>query len=124
MNFISSNFISHLKHPREKLPQPAVSVLDTNLDKNFQCSYCFITRQDFDSRMDFIASDIWKIEIFCKFIENNIDTVNNDVKVFSRILKRAFTDMMPIHFKGNFKKVCSSFQFEFLMFHLFRDHAR
>ena len=87
MNFITSNFISHLKHPREKLPQPAVSVLDTNPDKNFQCSYCFITRQDFDSRMDFIASDIWKIEIFCKFIENNIDTVNNkgfvcgDVKV-------------------------------------------
>ena len=124
MDFISSNFISHLKHPREKLPQPAVSVLDTNPDKNFQCSYCFITRQDFDSRMDFIAFDIWKIEIFCKFIENNIDTVNNDVKVFSRILKRAFTDMMPIYFKGNFKKVCSSFQFEFLMFHLFRDHAR
>ena len=130
MNFISSNFISYLKHPKEKLPESVVSVLDTNPDINFQCGRFFITRQDFDSCMDFVASDIWKIEIFCKFIENNIGTVNNkgfvcgDVKGFSSILKTAFTDMMPVDFKGNFKKVYSSFPFEFfIMFDLFRDHA-
>ena len=127
MNFISSN----LMHPREKLPQLAVIVLDTNRDVNFQCGRFFITWQDVDSHVKFTAFRLWKIEIFYKFIKNNIDTVINkgficeDVKVFSNILETAFIDMVPVDPKGNFKKVCSNFPFEFLiMFDLFREHPR
>ena len=87
-------------------------------------------QQDFYSRVKFIAFHLWKIEIFCKFVKNNIDTLGNkgficgDVKVFSNILETVLIDMVPVDPKGNFKKVCSKFPFEFLMmFDLFREHA-
>ena len=117
-------------HPRQKLTQPAVSVLDTNPDVNFQCGRFFITWQDFDSCVKFTAFHLWKIKIFCKFVKNNIDTVINkgficgDVNVFSNILEIAFIDMVPVDPKGNFKKVCCNFPLQFLIiFDLFREHA-
>ena len=85
---------------------------------------------DFDSRVNFIAFHLWEIEIFCKFVKNNIDTVINrgficgHVKVFSNILGTAFMDKVPVDPKRNFKKVCSHFPLEFLiMFDLFREYA-
>ena len=60
---------SGLKHPREKLPQPAVSVLDTTPEVNFQCGRFFITQQGFDSRVNFIVFRLWRVDIFHKFFE-------------------------------------------------------
>lgn len=64
-----------LQHPREKLPQSAVSVLDSESDVNDQCGRFFITRQDLESRLNNLRFHFWKIEIFCKFVKNNFDTV-------------------------------------------------
>ena len=65
----------NLQHPTEKLPQPAISVLDTTSDVNFQCGCFFITTQEFITRLNFITFQYWKIEIFCKFVKNNIGIV-------------------------------------------------
>lgn len=34
-----------IMHPREKVPHPAVSVLDTSPEVNFQSGRVFVTRQ-------------------------------------------------------------------------------
>lgn len=60
---------SGLKHPRQKLPPPAVSVLDTTPEVNFQCGRFFITQQGFDSRVNFIVFRLWRVDIFHKFFE-------------------------------------------------------
>lgn len=121
---------SSLQHPREKLPQPAVSILDTSPEVNFQCGRFFVTGQDFESRINFITFHYWKIEIFSGFVKNNIDVVINKsfvygyLKVFSHILEKAFLNMVCTDPKGMFKKICFNFPFEFLiMFDLFRQHA-
>ena len=80
-----------LKHPRERLPQPAVTVLDTTPEVNFQCGWFFITRKDFHSHVNFLASRLWTIDTFCKFVYNNVYILVNkgfrsaDLKVFSTI---------------------------------------
>ena len=127
MEFDSSNI---LQHPREKLPQPAISVLDTTPDVNFQYGRFFTTTQGFETRLNFITFHYWKIEIFCKFVKNNTDIVINkgficgDVKVFSHLLEKCFVNGVCNDPKGIFKKVCLNFPFEFLlMLDLFRDHC-
>lgn len=124
MNFININLI----HPREKLLQPAVDILDTYPDVSFQYGRFFITREDFDSHVNFIAFHIWKINIFCEFVKNNIDIVINkgficgDFKVFLNILNTDFVYMLPFDPKANFKKMCSNLPFEFLlMFNLLEN---
>ena len=41
--------ISSLQHPRERLPLPAISVLDTKTEINFQSDHLFITQIEFES---------------------------------------------------------------------------
>ena len=121
---------SALQHPRERLPQPAVSVLDGGPEVNFQCGRFFITRQDFESHLNILTFHFWKIQIFSTFVKNNIDTViergfiHGDLKVFAHFLENVFLEKVPADPKGMFKKVCFNFPFEFLiMFDLFREHA-
>ena len=120
---------STLQHPREKLPQPAVSILDTSPEANFQCGPFFITRQDFESRLNIITFHFWKIQIFSTFVKNNIDAVIDkgfvygDLKVFAHFLENVSLEKVPSDPKGMFKKVCFNFPFEFLiMFDVFREH--
>ena len=42
-------YISSLQHPRERLPLPAISVLDTKPEINFQSDHLFITQIEFES---------------------------------------------------------------------------
>ena len=119
-----------IMHPREKLPHPAVSVLDTSLEVNFQCGRCFVTRQRFESRVEFITFHFWKIQIFSTFVKNNIDIIINkgficgDLKVFSQFFEKAFSISVCENPKSIFKKICCNFPFEFLiMFDLFREYA-
>ena len=121
---------STLQHPREKLSQPAVSILDTSPELNFQCGRLFITRQDFESHLNIITFHFWKIQIFSTFVKNNIDVVIDkgfvygDLKVFAHFLENVFLEKVPSNPKGMFKKVCVNFPFEFLiMFDVFREHA-
>ena len=107
----------NLQHPREKLPQPTISVLDTTSDVNFQCGCFFITTQEFETRLTFFTFHYWKIEIFCKFLKSNIDIVINrgficgDAKVFSQLLEKYFVNGVCNDPKGIFKKVCFNFPF-------------
>ena len=119
-----------IMHPREKLPHPAVSVLHTSPEVNFQCGRCFVTRQRFESRVEFITIHFWKIQIFSTFVKNNIDIIINkgficgDLKVFSQFLEKAFSISVCENPKSIFKKICCNFPFEFLiMFDLFREYA-
>ena len=50
---------SALQHPRERLPQPAVSVLDTLPEVNFQCGCFFITRKDFELHLNILLPFIF-----------------------------------------------------------------
>ena len=121
---------STLQHPREKLPKPVAGVLDSGPEVNFQCGPFFITRQDFESRLNILTFHFWKIQIFCTFVKNNIDMVINkgfvhgDLKFFSHFLEKIFLNKEPTDLMGMFKKVCFNFPFEFLiMFDLFTKNA-
>ena len=118
---------STLQHPRERLPQPAVSVLDSKPEVNFQCGRFLITRQDFESRLNILTFHFWKIQIFSTFVKNNVCTVIDkgfvcgDINVFANFLENIFLSKVPVDPKGMFKRVCFNFLFEFLIiFDLFR----
>ena len=89
---------STLQHPREKLPQPAISILDTSPEVNFQCGRFFITRKDFESRLNIVTFHLWKIQIFTTFVKNNInvvvgkDFIYGDLKVFDNFSENAFLE--------------------------------
>ena len=121
--------ISSLQHPRERLPLPAISVLDTKPEVNFQSGRFFITQIEFESRVNILTFHYWKIQIFCTFVRNNFEMLINrdfvcgDLRVYAHFfcvfLEKDLSDP-----KGIFKKVCSQFPLEFLlMFDLFRDHV-
>ena len=88
---------STLQHPREKLPQPAISIFDASPEVNFQCGF-FITRKDFESRLNIVTFHLWKIQIFTTFVKNNInvvvgkDFIYGDLKVFGNFSENAFLE--------------------------------
>ena len=59
----------NLQHPREKLPQPTISVLDTTSDVNFQCGCFFITTQEFETRLTLLLFIIGKLKYFVNFLK-------------------------------------------------------
>ena len=87
---------STLQHPREKLPHPGISILDTSPEVNFQCGRFFITNKDFDSRLNIVTFHLWKIQIFTTFVKNNTNVVVDKgfiyggLKVFANFLENAF----------------------------------
>ena len=70
-------YISSLQHPRERLPLPAISVLDTKPEVNFQSGRFFITQIEFESRVNILTFHYWKIQIFCTFVRNNFEMLIN-----------------------------------------------
>ena len=90
----------------------------------------FITRQDFESRLNILTFHFWKIQIFSTFVKNNVYTaidkgfVSRDIKVFANFSENIFLNKVPVDPNGMLKKVCFNFPFEFLiMFDLFREYA-
>ena len=122
-------FNSSLQHLRERLPLPAIGVLDTKPEVNFQSGRFFIQQADFESQVAVVTFQFWKIKTFCFFVINSFQKIINkgfvhgDIKVFSNFL-RVFLDNQPTDPKALFKKVCFQFPFEFLiMFDFFRENA-
>ena len=118
---------SSLTHPRDRLPQPATSALDTEPEVNFQSGRFYIYEMEFESRIQSIAFQFWKIQAFSFFVKINIDKIINkgfvhgDLRLFSEFLDvfltKEFSDP-----KGMFRKICKQFPFEFLiMFDLSRE---
>ena len=70
-------YISSLQHPRERLPLPAISVLDTKPEINFQSDHLFITQIEFESGANILTFHYWKIQIFCTFVRNNFEMLIN-----------------------------------------------
>ena len=120
---------SSLQHPRERLRLPAISVLDTKSEVNFQSGRFFVTEIEFESIVNILTFHYWKIQVFCTFARSNFEMLINwgfvcgDLRVYGDFL-RAFLEKDMLDPKGMFEKVSSQFPLEFLlMFDLFRDHA-
>ena len=70
-------FNSNLQHPRERLPQLAINVLDTKPEVSFQSGKFYIQQTKFESRISMINFQFWKIYAFCTFVENNFQKFIN-----------------------------------------------
>ena len=68
---------SSLQHPQERLPLPAISVLDIKSEVNFQSGQYFITEIEFESRVNILTFHYWKIQVFCTFVRNNFEMLIN-----------------------------------------------
>ena len=107
-------------HPRQRLPQHAVPLLDTRPEVNFQCGRFFISEDEFEFRINSLCSQFIKIQEFAKFVRDYhkkiIDgrVVSGDLAMFSDFLSmfltREFVDP-----KGMFRKICRQHPFEFLI---------
>ena len=59
---------SSLMHPRDRLPQPVRSVLDTEPEVSFQSGRFYIHEIEFESRIQTINFQFWKIKAFSIFV--------------------------------------------------------
>ena len=82
---------------------------------------------EFESRIQSIAFQFWKIQAFSFFVKINIDKIINkgfvrgDLRLFSEFLDMFLTKEFSDP-KGMFRKICKQFPFEFLiMFDLSRE---
>lgn len=121
---------NNLLHPRDRLPRPAIELLDTKPEVNFQSGRFFIHEVDFESRIATINYQFWRIQAFVVFVRDNYQKVINrgfvhgDLTLFSgflnMFLSKEFADP-----KGLFRKICRQFPFEFLwMFDLSREKCQ
>ena len=94
-------------HTRERLPLLATKILQSKPEINLQNGRFFITVHEFEARVNEICFQLWKIQVFPKFLADN----------YSKIKERHFIDP-----KGMFRKICRQQPFEFLlMFDLCRE---
>ena len=101
---------SSLTHARDRLPQPATSVLDTKPEVNFQSGRFYIHETEFESRVQTICFQFWRIQAFSIFVKNNIGKiiskgfVHGDLRMYSEFLNmflsKKFSDP-----KGTFRKI-------------------
>ena len=121
---------NNLLHPREKLPQPAIQVLYTKSEVNFQSGRFFIHEIDFESRIVSINHQFWRIQAFAVFVRENHKKIINSGCIhgdlilysgfFNMFLSKEFADP-----KGMFRKIFRQFLFEsLLMFDLFREKCQ
>ena len=111
---------SSLTHPRERLSQLAINVLDTKPEVNFQSGRFYIQETEFESRIATISFQFWRIKAFSVFVKDNFKKVVNkgfvhgDLALYSDFLNlflsKEFSDP-----KDMFRKICRQFPFEFLI---------
>ena len=81
-----------MTHPRERLPQPAINVLDIKPKVNFQLGRFYIHETEFKSRIATISFQFWKIQAFSIFVRDNFKRVINkgfvhgDLQMYSDFL--------------------------------------
>ena len=114
-------------HPRERLTTAAPQVLDFVPKVDLQVGRFFISNEEFESRINSICFQFWKIQAFAKFVHDNYHKIRERhlvygdlcmfVEFLSMFLYKEFVDP-----KGMFRKICRQHPFEFLiMFELCRE---
>ena len=109
---------SSLTHPRDRLPQPATSALDTESEVNFQSGRFYIYEMEFESRIQSIAFQFWKIQAFSFFVKINTDKIINkgfvhgDLRLFSEFLDMFLTENFQI-LRVCFERFVSNFHLNF-----------
>ena len=58
-------------HPRERLPLPAVPILDTSPKLDLQSGRLFFSQHEFEYRIVGVCIQFWKIQTFAKFVKDN-----------------------------------------------------
>ena len=118
---------NNLTHPRDRLPQPAINVLDIKPEVNFQSGRFFIHDSDFEFRIATANYQFWRIQAFSVFVIDNYKKIINmgfvhgDLILYfdflNMFLSKDFSDP-----KGMFRKIYRQFPLEFLlMFDLSRE---
>lgn len=83
-------------HPRDNLLQPAVSILYSLPEVNFQSGWFFISTKEFESRVNISTFQFWTIQIFAQFVKDNLDRVIDkgfvygDLRVYWHFLDKIF----------------------------------
>ena len=125
MAFNSSGF----RHLRERSALPAINILDTKPEVNFQSGRFFIQETEFESWVGTITFQFWKTQAFCSFIKDIYQTIisrgfiHGDLHMYSYLL-HLLLDKGIQNPKGMFRKVCFHYPLKFLiMFDCFRENA-
>lgn len=106
MTFNSSGF----RHPRERPALPAINILDTKPEVNFQSGRFFIQETEFESWVGTITFQFWKIQAFFSFFIDNYQTIisrgfiHGDLHMYSYLL-HSLLDKGIQNPKGVFRKV-------------------
>ena len=74
-------------HPRERLPQHSVPLLDTRPEVKFQCRRFFISDNEFEFRINSLCSQFIQIQAFAKFVRDNHKKIINPLSVSDVILR-------------------------------------
>ena len=124
---MAQNLLVALRHPRERLPQPAPHILQTEPKIDLQQGRFYISVEEFESRVSYICSQLWKIQAFPNFVTENYRKIKERHLVFGDLdmfveLVSVFLTKEFVDPKGMFKKICRQHPFEFLlMFDLCRE---
>ena len=114
-------------YPRERLPTVAPQILGPDSEVDLQHGRFFIKNEEFESRIDAICFQFWKIQAFSKFASDKHHWIKvrhfacGDLLIFSEFLSM-FLMKEFVNPKGMFRKICRQHPFEFLiMFDLCRE---
>lgn len=106
MAFNSSGF----RYPRERSALPAINILDTKPEVNFQSGRFFIQETEFESWVGTITFQFWKMQAFFSFVKDNYQTIisrgfiHGDLHIYSYLL-HSLLDKGIQNPKGVFRKV-------------------
>ena len=107
-------------HPRERVSQRPVPLLDTRREVNFQSGRFFICEDELEFRINALCYQFLKMQAFTKFVRDihgkiiNQRVVCGDLTMFSDFLS-VFLTKEFVDPKGMFRKICCQHPFEFLI---------
>ena len=124
---MAQNLLVAPRHHRERQPELALQILQTEPKIDLQHGRFFISVEEFESRVSCICFQLCKIQAFAKFETENYRKikerrlVSRDVDMFLKFIS-IFLNKEFVDPKGMFRKICRQHPFEFLlMFDLCRE---
>ena len=79
-------------HPRERLLQTALPVLDSSPEVDLQFGRFFIIEDEFELRINAVYFQFWKIQAFAKFVKDNHKKIIEKHLVYGDLL--TFSDFL------------------------------